>query len=587
MVEPGDSNALHDIFVVLAAAGLVIPAFAAIRISPVVGFILVGILVGPHGLGALAAHLPWLAPLTIAQAHSLEPAAEIGIAMLLFSLGLELSRERLRTMGRSMVAYGPAQLVLCTAAIALLLLPFDLSLPATLAVATALAMSSTAVVLQLLTRSGRMRGHTGRAAFAMLLFQDIALAPILLLIGASATGGGALGFVLVLGRGVLAVAAILLAGRLLLRPLFLQAARTRTPELFLAAALVVVIGSAGISTAAGLSPLIGALVAGIVLAETEYRRQIEATIAPFQGLLLGVFLIWTGMQLDLGAIAARPLELAAAVFAVVVVKTLVVTLLLRRFQRSPGTAVHTALLLAAPSETSLVILGAAVLAGLLAPATASFALLAAALGLALAPLLGMAGAIAEARLAHVAHPATPAPPPVEGRTIIIGFGRVGKMVATMLDVHGKPWLAVDGDPDRVATMRSRGKPVIYGDAKRPELLDALGLDTARAVVLTMDAAATIEVLVRRIRALHPALCVIARARDGDQAARLYQLGVTDAVPETVESSLQLAEAVLVDLGVPMGPVIASIHEKRAELRDAIQVPTQRPTLGRRRLRDAL
>jgi monovalent cation:H+ antiporter-2, CPA2 family len=585
MIAASESMDLHEVFVVLAAAGLVIPAFTAIRISPVLGFILVGVVAGPHTLGGLTTQWPWLEHFTLARPESLSRAASIGVAMLLFSLGLELSRERLRAMGRQMLAFGPAQLVLCAGAIAALLVPLGLPPFALLSIATALAMSSTAVVLQLLSRAGRMRGHTGRAAFAVLLFQDIALAPILLLIGASAAGDGMAGFALIIARGVVAAAVIMLIGRLVLRPLFVQAARTRTPELFLAAALVVVIGAAGISTAAGLSPLIGALIAGIILAETEYRRQIEATIAPFQGLLLGVFLIWIGTQLDLGAIAAQPLALAGAVAAVVAVKTGVVALLLRASRRTTSSALHTALLLAAPSETSLIIIGAAAAAGLLAPAVASFTLLAAALGLALAPVLGLIGAAIESRLGH-ASGAAPPECPGEARTIIVGFGRVGQMVAAMLDLHGKPWLAVDSDPDAVAEMRGRGSPVIYGDARRPELLDTLGLNTAQAVVLTIDAAASIELLVRRIRTHHPGLCVIARARDAEHAAALYRLGVTDAVPETIESSLQLAEAVLVDLGVPMGPVIASIHGKRAELREAMSAPAQRPHLGRRRLRDA-
>ena len=583
MALPLNSTAFHDALVILTAAGLVIPAFAAIRISPVVGFILVGVVVGPHGLGALAGRADWLTPVTIWDARAIAPIAEIGVAMLLFSLGLELSRERLRTMRRLLLALGPAQLLLCTAALALLLLPLALGAAATLAVALALAMSSTAVGLQMLNASGRINSQTGRAAFAVLLFQDIALAPILLLLGAGAAVGG---FVPTLAKGLLALAAIIGIGSLALRPLFLQAARTRSPELFLAASLVVVVGAAAAAAAAGLSPLIGAMAAGALLAETEYRRQIEATIAPFQGLLLGVFLIWIGMRLDIAQVAARPLPLIGAVLAVVLVKTAVVALLLRARQRPWGGALHVALLLAAPSETSLVVLGAAVAAALIGGAAAAFALVTIALGLAAAPLLGLAGARLEARLGNAPHGAA-ALPPTDGRTVIIGFGRVGRLVAAMLDRHGRAWLAVDSDPDAVAACRAAGQPVIYGDARRPELLETLGLDAATAVVLTIDAAASLDALVRRIRSRHPALCVIARARDADHAARLYALGVTDAVPETVEASLQLAEAVLVDLGVPMGPVIASIHEMRAELRATIQAatPGMKSELGRKRLRD--
>lgn len=584
MAMPIDTSGFKELVVVLGAAGLVIPAFAALRISPVVGFILVGVLVGPHALGAV----PGLAAVTLQNPEALAPAAEIGVAMLLFALGLELSIDRLRTMRRLVFSYGPAQLVSVAGAIALLLVPFGLGLAATLTLAVAMALSSTAVGLQMLGSAGRMGSQAGRTAFAIFLFQDIALAPLLLVLGA---GGAAAGAGPAMLKGLLAIAGIVVAGRLLMRPLFLQAARTRRPELFLAAALVVLVGSAAATGAVGLSPVIGALVAGVMLAETEYRRQVEAAMAPFQGLLLGVFLIWVGMRLDLGAVAARPALVLGLVAAVCAVKAIVLFVVLRFNRRSTGIAAHIALLLSTPSETSLIVLGAGVAAGVLSGPVADLALLVTGLSLAAAPLFGLAGMRLERAFGEGQHDgADPPPPIITGRTIIIGFGRVGRLVAAMLDAHGRPYLAVDSDPDAVGRLRRAGKSIVYGDARRPELLDGLHLEDAAAVVLTIDATESLDTLVRLIRERHPGLCVVARARDADHASRLYRLGVTDAVPETVESSLQLAEAVLVDLGVPMGPVIASIHEKRAELRTAIQGAApglkREPRLRRRRLRDA-
>ena len=316
MTAPFASPGLHDALILLAAAGLVIPAFATLRISPVIGFILVGIVVGPHGIGG-ATELPgWLRGLAITDPHALEPLAEIGVAMLLFALGLELSTERLQTLQRYLLTLGLPQLLLCAAALLLVLLVAGIAPVAAASLAFALALSSTAVGLQLLISQGRLSSHAGRDAFAMLLFQDIAIAPILLLIAASSAPDG---FGVTLLRGVLAIAAIVIIGKFALRPLFLQAARTRSHELFLAAALVVIIGAAAVTASVGLSPVIGALAAGIMLAETEYRRQIGATIAPFQGLLLGLFLVYTGMRLDLGAIAAQLWLVVGAVAAVVAI----------------------------------------------------------------------------------------------------------------------------------------------------------------------------------------------------------------------------------------------------------------------------
>ncbi len=579
MALPLESSTFKDIVVVLAAAGLVIPAFAALRISPVVGFILVGVAVGPFGIGQFAVAAPWLDSFTISHAETLAAPAEIGIALLLFALGLELSVERLRTMRRLVFGTGTAQIVGCSLALALLLLPFGLSATVTATLALALALSSTAVGLQMLSTSGRMGTQAGRTAFGILLAQDIAIAPLLLLLSA---GSAPSGFLASLALGLLAIGGIALAGRLLLPALFLQAARTRRPELFLAAALVVLIGSSVATASVGLSPAVGALVAGVMLAETDYRRQVEAAIAPFQGLLLGVFLIWVGMQLDLGAVLANPMLILGGVVAVCSVKALVIYLLLRRVGRGAGVAGHVAALLAAPSETSLILLGTAAATGLTGGGAAQTALLVTGLSLAIAPLLGLLGQRIEARFGAGRAAAAPTEAVAPGRTVIIGFGRVGRLVATMLDTHNQPYIAVDSDPDEVIRLRAAGKSVIYGDARRPELLDALHLENAKAVVLTIDAANSLDTLVRLIRERHPDLCVVVRARDAEHASRLYAQGVTDAVPETIESSLQLAEALLVDLGVPMGPVIASIHEKRADLRARIQ--GNRPARPRRAVR---
>jgi len=374
----------------------------------------------------------------------------------------------------------------------------------------------------------------------------------------------------VLGRGALTVAAMFIGGRVLLPRLFAQAARTKSPELFLAASLLVVIVASLATTAVGLSPIVGALLAGVLIAETDYHSEVEVMTAPFKGLALGVFLITVGMSLDLTMILANWAALGAAIAAVVVVKAAVTFGLLKVAGIRNGVAAETGVLMGSPSETTLIVLGAAAQAALITQETASFWQTVTAIGLTITPLLawigqGVArrieqrGAVAETEI------------PVEGPgTVIIGFGRVGRMVADMLKVHGKPFIAVEADIDAVKAARAEGYPVIFGDVARSELVDKLGLGRAAALILTMDDPVLSVQLTRRVRGWVPNLTIVARARDTAHAAELYRAGATDAVPETLESSLQLSEAVLVDLGVAVGPVIASIHEKRDELRKEIK-----------------
>ena len=570
---------LKDALVILGAAGIVIPAFARLRISPVIGFIIVGMIVGPFGLGALALEQPWLQTLTITDRASIEPFAEFGIILLLFAIGLELSFRRLNAMRGAIFGIGAAEMLGGALLIGIALWLLGEAVPNAATLGLALAMSSTALVLPI---SG-MGTPVGRAAFAMLLFEDLALVPLLFVFGSSSPAG-ALPFVFL--KGLAVIAAMLLIGRFLFPPLFAQAARTKSPELFLAVSLLVVILASLATSAAGLSPILGALVAGVVIAETDYRSEVEVVTAPFRGLGLGVFLITVGMRIDFGLLAGMWPQLLGALAAIILLKTLVTGGLLRVSGSRAAVAAETALLMASPSETTLVLIGAAAATGALAPATASFWQAVTALGLTVTPLLAQLGRAAGRRVDRGATD-EPHEGAAKGRIVIFGFGRVGRMVADMLIAHKRAYLAVDSDVDGVRRARLAGYNVLFGDVRRPGLADKLHLGHAAALVLTMDDPVLVAQLARRVRGWVTELPIIARARDTDHAAQLYKAGVTDAVPETLEASLQLAEAVLVDVGAPMGPVIASIHEKRAALRSEIMAEAElesEPRLGRRRAR---
>jgi CPA2 family monovalent cation:H+ antiporter-2 len=580
------NTSMSDALVVLGAAGIVIPAFARARITPVIGFILVGVLVGPFGLGRLVGQFPALYFFTITKPEAIAPFAELGVILLLFEIGLELSFGRLWDMRAQVFGLGAAKLMLCAAMLTLVLVAMRHDVPAAAGLGIALALSSTALVLPI----AGTQSPVGRRALAMLLLEDIALVPIIFVLGAFGPGGES-GAALAgtLWRGAVIVLVMLTLGRFLLPRLFASAARTKSPELFLAFSLLVVIAAALATAGAGLSPIMGALLAGLLIAETDYSREVEALTAPFKGLALGVFLITVGMGIDIAEIWRQLGTIALGVGAVLAAKTLVTALLLRVGGVSRGMATETGLLLASPSETTLIVLAAAAAAGLISHENAQFWQIVTALGLTLTPLLAMIGR----RIAKtVDRPNDTAPfdtpSDAAGQALLFGYGRVGRVVGAMLARHDVPWLALDADPALVAEARGAGAPVIYGNVANAALLEKLHLEQARAVIVTMDEPVLVSRTVRRIRAEHPDLPIIVRARDADHAAELYRAGASDAVPETLESSLQLSEAVLVDMGVAMGPVIASIHEMRDELRETIMREgglDQKPRLKSAGLRD--
>lgn len=561
------STSMSDALVVLGAAGIVIPAFARARITPVIGFILVGVLVGPFGLGRLVDVFPALYFVTITRPEAIAPFAELGVILLLFEIGLELSFGRLWDMRAQVFGLGAAKLLISAALLTLILLAMRHDGPAAAGLGIALALSSTALVLPI----AGTQSPVGRKALAMLLLEDIALVPIIFVLGAFGPGGSSGGELMAtLWRGAVIVAVMLTLGRFLLPRLFASAARTKSPELFLAFSLLVVIAAALATAGAGLSPIMGALLAGLLIAETDYSREVEAITAPFKGLALGVFLITVGMGIDVMEIWRQLGAIALGVAAVLAAKALVTALLLRIGGASRGLAAETGLLLASPSETTLIVLAAAAAAGLVGRETAQFWQIVTALGLTLTPLLAMIGRrVATAVDRPQDTPVGELPSDASGQAILFGYGRVGRVVGAMLARHDVPWLAVDADPTLVSEARQSDDPVIYGNVANAALLEKLHLEAARAVIVTMDEPVLVSRTVRRIRAAHPDLPIIVRARDAAHAAELYRAGASDAVPETLESSLQLSEAVLVDMGVAMGPVIASIHELRDELRETI------------------
>lgn len=565
-----------DALVVLGTAAVIVPLVRKAGISPVLAYLGAGAVLGPMALGSFIHQIPALYWFTVVDSAHVSGIAELGIVFLLFMIGLELSFARLKAMRRLVMGLGGLQVLVTSAVVATIASLAGFSSNAAIVLGASVSLSSTAIVLELLSQQNRLSSTVGRASFAVLLAQDIAVVPILMFV--SIAGGETSGSVVVsllraLVQAAAAIALIILIGRLAMRPLFRLVGTTRSSEIFIAAVLLIIIGSGVIAHQAGLSMALGAFVSGILLAETEYGKAIEATVEPFKGLLLGIFFFTVGMTIDFREVAREPLLLIACVVGLIAVKALVLALLGRLFRLSWHSAIETGLLLGPGGEFAFVGLGLAAGLHIIDRSMAGFVLAAIALTMALTPLLSAIGQRLSRNILRD-RPSDPAlsARPAEGgpHAILVGYGRVGRVVSTLLKAVNVPYVATDIDPATVTRARRDGDTVYFGNAADPEFLRVCGIMEATGIVITINARETIDAIVEQVRAIRPDILIVSRAKDAVHASHLYQMGATDAVPETIESSLQLSEAALVGLGVPTGLAIAKIHEQRDVFRAALQ-----------------
>lgn len=572
-----DLSGLHDILIVLVIAALFVPIVQRLRVSPVLGFLAAGMVLGPKGLGSLAASYPAFGWFTIGTDKGLATLGEVGVVLLLFLIGLELSLKRLVTMRRLVFGLGALQVLISGAVIAIGCHVFGMDGATAAVVGFALSLSSTAIVVELLSEQHRLGTATGRATFAILLLQDLAVVPLLLLvtlIGPGREGSAVSGMLAALAQAMVAIAVLLAIGALVLRPIFRLVASSGNQEVFVAATLLVAVGSGLVTMTAGLSMALGAFLAGLLLAETEFRRAIEMTIDPFKGLLLGAFFFTVGMAIDIPALLAEPVQVLGTVAALMIVKAAIAAGLALAFGYSWTTAIPVGLLIAACGEFAFILTSQAERYSVISAERAAFLKNVTAVSMVFIPFMDLLGRQLLARSVEAApiDPALGELPPDEASVtaIVIGHGRVGELVSQMLERHKIRHVVTERTAKIVSEARKEGRPVYFGDGKNTAFLERCGLQRAKAVVITIHQWAEIDELVASIRSMRPDIVIVSRARDADHARHLYELGVTDAVPETIEASLQLSEAALVGLGTPMGPVIASIHEKRDEFRQALQ-----------------
>ncbi len=575
MASTIDFAAYSDALVVLGTAGVVVPLVKRFGLNPVLGYLGAGALLGPFGLATLRDVVPALHWVTINDVKNVAGIADLGVVFLLFLIGLELSWERLVAMRRLVLGLGGLQVVVSAIVIGGLLGLAGQPAAAALVLGACLALSSTAIVLDVLSHQGRLSSRAGRASFSVLLAQDIAVVPVLMLVSVLSASAGSSVFssvVAAMGQAVVALGIIVVVGRLLLRPFFRLVVSSQSSELFIAAILFVIVGTGVIAAAAGISMALGAFVAGLLLAETEYRRSVEATVEPFKGLLLGIFFFTVGMGLDVRVVASAPFLVVGCVLGLIAIKAVILVGLARLFRLAWPVAIETALLLGPGGEFAFVGIGLATATGLVAPDVAALSLAVTSITMALIPVLaGVARRVVAQLAPRRTDPELEARPvPRSKHAIVVGYGRVGRVVSGLLKEHGIAHTIMDSDAHTVAEQRRKGVDVYYGSATDLAFMKACGVTDASAVIVTIHTRTTIDKIVASVRELRPDVAIVSRARDAEHARHLYEIGVTDAVPETIEASLQLSEAALVGLGVPTGPVIASIHEHREVVRRDLQ-----------------
>lgn len=536
---------LAEVIIFLAAAVVMVPLARFVGLGAVLGFLAAGVVIGPWGLGL------------IDDVDTILHFSEFGIILLLFLIGLELKPSRLWVLRRLVFYVGSMQMLITT----LLLWPLAAwwadSVGIGLLVAIVLSLSSTAMGVQILAERKQLRAAHGRQAFGILLLQDIAVIPLLAIIPLFAGGADDLqsGWTIVAGivRAAALITALILAGRFLLRPLLRAIAATGVPEVFVAMDLLVVLGTAALADYAGLSMALGAFLAGVLLADSEYRHEIQAALDPFKGLLLGLFFIAVGMSIDFGRVMTAPLMILSLVVAVMAIKLIALLVVGRLAGLKRSSTVALAMALPQAGEFAFILFAVAVEEGVMAPELVAQLIVVATISMALTPLLYMGNEkFLQPRLTRAEPEPEPDPIPDDHgnpRVIISGFGRVGQIVGRNLSMLGIHFTALDNDPAHVEFVRKFGHQIFYGDANRLEVLRAAGVGRASLFILTIsdpDRSIRTAAMVRRH---FPDLRILARARNRDHAMELMALGVDEVIRETWLSSLAMARTALRSMGV--------------------------------------
>jgi CPA2 family monovalent cation:H+ antiporter-2 len=538
-----ETQHLPIVIVLLAAAVIAVALFRKLRVSPVLGYLVAGSIIGPGGLSI------------VSDVGSMGLVAELGVVFLLFIIGLELSWERLTLIRKQAFFLGILQILVTAALIAFPLLFLGFSVELAVIVGCGLALSSTALVMQLVEEFNQKASQLGRISLAILLIQDLAVVPLLVLVPALANSHNSLTVELmtVIAKALLALVLIFFLGRIILRPLYRVVASLNNPEIFTALTLLVVLGTGWLTYRAGLSLALGAFMAGLLMAETEYRHQVEADVMPYKGLLLGLFFMAIGMSADIPMIMDNFLLILMFALALLAVKAACIILLCRLLGFGPVTAVQTGCLLAQGGEFSFILFKIAADNNFMESHTTHLLTLVVVLSMALTPFATAIGRLFASDIEHKrrrkAEDSASEIIDVHDHVIILGFGRVGQTIAKLLSAENINYIALDMQIGTVARAKKIGLPVYYGDGSRREVLHAIGIERASAAIVTLNNPAATESAVRTLRTVAPQLPIIARALDLRSVLKIEAAGANLAVSEMFETSLQLGWALLKALGV--------------------------------------
>lgn len=532
---------LMEVIAFLLGVVIIVPLFKRIKINPIVGFLALGALIGPHTLAV------------VKDIEGIRHFAELGVIFLLFTIGLELSLERLRAYSGLIFGLGTAQVVVCAVGIGLVAFLWGNSPQAAIIIGLCLSLSSTAMVVQLLSERGEMGSQFGRASFSILLFQDLAVVPILILVTVFGSGGGSIltdiGYALL--NAVIAISAILVAGRFGLRKFFEIASRTKSIDVFTAMTLLTILVISLITGIAGLSMALGAFLAGLLLAETEFRHQIESEIEPFKGLFLCLFFMSVGMNIDFAIAFENGIWLGLSVVGLLGLKAALIFISSVTFKFKPHDAIRISMYLAQGGEFAFVVIGQATTTfNIIENNTGQFMIVVAGISMMLTPIFAGIGE----RLSEMLQPSetklkeSNKDEHIHDHVVIAGFGRAGQTVANVLNAEAIPYIAVESNADSVKALRESYPNVYVGDAARVEILKRAGIERAAVLLITINDPEYASRTLAIARQHWPDLRIIVRSRDNKHAQALLKAGACEVVPEALEASLQLSGYTLRAIG---------------------------------------